>query len=136
MGSQPSSGAYFESDSMSQLEDMECFAMHTVGGHFTTMTPPAKSHDNSSQLPYSRDINLQLHSHPVVLSQLNSTSYVPLPVDETLEDRRPTLLERKKASICLKSSEWIRHQLERSKETIVQVCPYIHTLGEPEQAPH
>lgn len=124
LGSQLSS--CFESDNMlNQLTDIDsCLALHT-GSHGDLKVRRQDSRysrqGDSSPSSYSSELSLHQHMSKPLDRKEAVLSMSPMNLEDTLRNLSLDKLEECKKNILMKSSEWIKHQLECHKDSLVQV---------------
>ena len=121
LGSQMS-GSCFESDSMlSQLTDLD------TGCH-GDMKHPIRLQDSrynrlgdSSPVSYSSDLSLHHHMNQPIGMHDSLLGLSPVNLEDTLKNLPMENIEERKKMASMKSSEWIKRQYERYRESLVQV---------------
>lgn len=126
LGSQLSS--CFESDSMlNQLTDIDsCLAVQT-GSHSDlkqlVRKPDSRfsKQGDSSPSSYSSDLSLHQHMSKPLNPSDTIVSMSPLNLEDTLRSLSTEKLDECKKYMTMKSSEWIKHQLECHRDSLVVV---------------
>ena len=126
LGSQLSS--CFESDSMlNQLTDIDsCLAVHT-GSHndlkhlIRKQDSRFSKQGDSSPSSYSSDLNLHHHMSKPLNRKEAIMSMSPMNLEETLRNLSLEKFDECRKNGLMKSSEWIKHQLECHRDSLV-IC--------------
>lgn len=126
LGSQLSS--CFESDSMlNQLTDIDsCLAVHT--GSHNDLKHPIRKQDSrysrrgdSSPSSYSSDLSLHRHMSKPLDRKEAIVNMTRLNLEDTLRNLSLEKVDECCRNISMKSSEWIKRQLESNKDSLVVV---------------
>lgn len=123
LGSQLSS--CFESDNMlNQLTDIDsCLALHT-GSHCDLVRKQDarfSRQGDSSPSSYSSELSLHQHMSKPLDRKEAVLKMSPINLEDTLRNLSLEKLYECKKNIMMKSSEWIKHQFECHRDSLVQV---------------
>lgn len=110
---------------LNQLTDIDsCLAVHT--GSHGDLKHLIRKHDSrfsrqgdSSPASYSSDLSLHQHMSKPLNRKAGVVNLTPMNLEDTLLNLSVEKFDECKKNISMKSSEWIKHQLECHRDSLV-----------------